>query len=293
MNNNATHLKNIGLHIGLPKTGTTSLQLNCFSRHPELAYFGQTNFRQNKAASNVLRALLGGGSGEYNALAKRAIDDAFFDKPALMISDEAMTMGQFMVRAKDWPINTNHARNAARAKALLGNAHVFIVLRNQVDWLISWHRQGLSNGKYVTHRFDEWLSYEMGDHISKLKELLNYADIYSSYCNAFGSDYVHIYCYESFSATTFGDLAANITAKLGVDPRYSKVSMGHRMHNATKQGYVRQTSLAEEVMETRFDEPSNSLRTDLLAYFRHDNKILFDRLRFEKIDDYLSSRQYC
>jgi hypothetical protein len=59
---------------------------------------------------------------------------------------EALTLGEFMLRATRWAVRSDHIATARRARAVLGDAQVLIVLRNQADWLESWHLQGLKSG---------------------------------------------------------------------------------------------------------------------------------------------------
>jgi len=151
-----------------------------------------------------------------------------------MISDEAMSMGQFMVRSSVWPIVTDHNKNAQRAKQLLGSAEIFIVLRNQVDWLTSWHLQGLYSQKYHTVQFDDWWNIEIKDSHPQLLKLLDYHALYRAYKQHFGKSHVHLFCFEQFSRTTFGELAAYMADSLSVNANLAKVSMGHRAHNVTK-----------------------------------------------------------
>ena len=49
----------VTLHVGLPKTGTTSLQMNLFLRHPQIAYVGKPLTRFSVAQAQVFEALMG------------------------------------------------------------------------------------------------------------------------------------------------------------------------------------------------------------------------------------------
>jgi hypothetical protein len=128
----------VGVQIGLPKTETTTLQKLFFARHPEVRYFGQTNFREDPDAETVLRALtLEQDANEAAGEARDIIANSLQARHSLVISDEAISLGEFMLRAKHWPIRSGHRATAERAHRILGDAHVLIVIRNQVDWLQS------------------------------------------------------------------------------------------------------------------------------------------------------------
>jgi hypothetical protein len=212
-------VRNLGsrilLHIGLPKTGTTSLQELVFSAHPEVRYFGQTNVWDDPDAKTVLKALLLGDEADL-AAARRILDEAAKSHPAIVISDEALTLGEFMLRATRWPVRSDHAATARRARALLGDAQVLIVLRNQADWIESWRLQGLKSGKYVETDYRAWLAQDLGAASEKLLRLLDYDMLYHAYCEAFGSRRVHVRLYEQYS-DRFQDLAAECAGLIGVD----------------------------------------------------------------------------
>jgi hypothetical protein len=203
------------LHIGLPKTGTTTLQELLFSAHPEIRYFGQTNVWDDPDAKTVLRALLLDNEVDL-AAARGILADAARDHRAIVISDEALTLGEFMLRATRWPVCSNHLATAQRARALLGDAQVLIVLRNQADWIQSWHLQGLKSGKYVETDYHAWLKRDLGVSAEKLLTLLDYDVLYEAYCNAFGPRQVHVRFYEQY-CDHFEDLAAECAELIHVD----------------------------------------------------------------------------
>lgn len=220
----------LGLHIGLPKTGTTSLQELVFARHPQLAYYGQTNLWDNPDAKSLLRALL--LDDEPADAARAALQRGFAERDAVMISDEALSMGEFMLRATRWPVHSDHARTAGRARALLGDAHVFLVLRNQADWLESWHRQGLKTGKYAETGFARWLERDLGSAAERLYELLRYDRLYEAWAGAFGPDRVHVSLYEE-QGPRFPDLAAMTVESLGADGQRARTLAAAEPRNVT------------------------------------------------------------
>jgi Sulfotransferase family len=203
------------LHIGLPKTGTTSLQELLFSAHPEIRYFGQTNLWYDPDAKTVLRALLLGDVTEM-AAARRILANTAQERPAIVISDEALTLGEFMLRATRWPVRSDHIATARRARAVLGDAQVLIVLRNQADWLESWHLQGLKSGKYVETDYRAWLNRDLGASAERLLALLDYDVLYEAYRKVFGPQQVHVRLYEQYR-DHFEDLAAECAALIYVD----------------------------------------------------------------------------
>jgi hypothetical protein len=203
------------LHIGLPKTGTTSLQELVFSVHSGIRYFGQTNVWSDAEAKTVLKALLLGDESDL-AAARTILGRASSDDPAIVISDEALTLGEFMLRSTRWPVRSDHVATARRARALIGQCQVLMVLRNQADWIESWHLQGLKSGKYVETDYRAWLERDLGPSAERLLALLDYDALYEAYCDAFGPQHVHVRLYEQY-CDHFEELAAECAALVDAD----------------------------------------------------------------------------
>jgi hypothetical protein len=227
----------ICLHIGLPKTGTTSLQELVFARHSGCRYFGQTNLWGNPAAKTVLRALL--LDDEPLTPAREAVESGLDDKGALVISDEALSLGQFMLRATRWPIMSDHKLTARRACNLLGKdrVNVLIVLRNQVDWLKSWHRQGLKTGKYVETNFQRWITRDLGPSAELLFKRINFNGLYDSWAEVFGPARVHVRLYEAYRES-FPELAANAAALLSIDENQARTLVQDPARNVTDKKFT-------------------------------------------------------
>lgn len=206
----------IVLHIGLPKTGTTSLQTLLFERHSGIRYFGQSNRWADQKAKQVLRALL---TDEPNRVqvALEHLSQAVDQGTPVVISDEAFTFGEFMLRAQTWPIDSTPETVAAHTRKILGKARILMVLRNQSDWLVSWHRQGLKTGKYTETKFESWLDRDLGSvRRDRLFELLDYNRLVAAYTDQFGDDNVDVRFYEDHR-DDFPQLAAEIAQTLGVN----------------------------------------------------------------------------
>jgi hypothetical protein len=223
------------VHIGLPKTGTTSLQDLFFAEHPQLAYLGQTNLWTHEDAKTVIKSILvedyyRGICGE-NAVSQ-VIDRLLENRDRLIISDEAFTLGEFMLRGPKWNLHSDHRAMAQRLRDVLGNVDIFIVLRNQADWLSSWHRQGLKTGKYVEIDFKQWLNKDIGPNRDHLYSLLDYDSLYQAYCEVFGPDRVHVYLYENYR-DRFELLAEQMAQVMGIDSSLASRSIAGAAKNVT------------------------------------------------------------
>lgn len=225
------------VHIGLPKTGTTSLQRNVFDRHPGVHYLGRSKGFSTDQAKLVLRAILDSREGPtLRPAAVDALHEIRDGTKALVISDEALSLGAFMSRAQLWEIPSDHRAIAERTRELLGDADIAIVLRNQLDWLISWHRQGLKSRRYTEPSIDDWLNGSFADRAEELYSLLDFEDLYASYTDVFGSDRVHVWLYESYR-DRFYDLAFEMASIGGFDPHQARELALARPENVTDSGY--------------------------------------------------------
>ena len=126
----------VAVHIGLPKTGTASLQRLVFARHPEIAYFGQSNIRTSDDTIRIMKALLVDNDHSHNEQVDdvtAVIDDALRQHRGVVISSELLSCGEFMRRASIWDITTDHLAIARRIRKFLGVVDIIVVLRNQAD----------------------------------------------------------------------------------------------------------------------------------------------------------------
>ena len=145
------------IHIGGNKTASTSLQRRLFAKHPGIQYLGE-----DCEGYTELRTIL-------DSLV--ADDDSHFN----FETAKELFSGRFNVRNKDATcvysnedIMTSFLPSvcAARLKALLPDAHVVMVIRNQLSVWPSWYANHGAYLKNVPRRywkqhvgFDEWLDY--------------------------------------------------------------------------------------------------------------------------------------
>jgi hypothetical protein len=300
-------MNRIFVHIGLPKTGTTSLQDLFFATHPQLAYLGQTNLWEDQNAKTIIKSLLvenfyqsiGGKQG-----VSKVIGQLLENNERLVISDEAFTFGEFMLRGPNWNLLSNHHDMANRIQKVLGNVEIFIVLRNQVDWLISWHRQGLKTGKYIETNFQRWLDKDIGRKRDHLYSLLDYDSLYNAYSGTFGRDRVHVYLYENYKGQ-FENLAEQMAQVMNIDPKHAIRSVTGAARNVTGENFQTPSATLKKLFrkqparailsiipgsikeaarrllsgEQKYLEVDEKDKADITNYFADSNRKLFKKIQ--------------
>jgi sulfotransferase family protein len=183
------------IHIGANKTGSTTLQRKLFPRAPGLLYLGEDCDRYQEHRE-TLDSLVWD-------------DDLYYRRDAAVRLFEAYRREAgdrtFVYSNEDIMRSRVPAQCARRLKTLLPDAHVLLVVRNQLSAVQSWYA---SHGAYLRNvprrywrryvSFDEWMDYcTMFPAYSPLAGFM-YHEIAGLYAGLFGRDRVHILLYEDF-----------------------------------------------------------------------------------------------
>ena len=201
------------LHIGLPKTGTTSLQGNLFSRHSGLAYVGKPLLHDDPEMRTSMRSLVEAPAREFDAAATaRQIQDRYGRNGTvpLLVSEEEFSTGTHRVRVEP-------AEIADRLAATFPGAHVLITIRRQEDVFQSLYSHLMNVGFMPPIRFHEWIRHERGlpDGQGRIR-LFDYERIHRTYSEQFGEDRVRVLLYEDLKADPAG-FVQEVCGFLGID----------------------------------------------------------------------------
>ena len=128
-------MSKIAIHVGLPKTATTTLQQKVFPAHPELVYLGtRANHPQ---FDQMMFALCSVDNADYDANKSSAVVDELLsgqrdDGKPVVVSYESIT-------------NQGHDRRvkAERLKALFPDARIVLTVRRPEDMVVSTYFQWL------------------------------------------------------------------------------------------------------------------------------------------------------
>lgn len=104
------------LHIGLPKTATTTLQLHGFRNHPDLDYAGThlPRILNRDPLFNLLSAYVMRGEGQVMDIRKRLIERVESSSCPLMISEENFIIGAFDGYPASHPFSQTRADKLSR-----------------------------------------------------------------------------------------------------------------------------------------------------------------------------------
>lgn len=194
---------NTVIHIGFPKTGTTTHQNHLFNKHSQILYLGKPY--KNESFQRLMHNLIKQESTVYRSSGlKDYLDTLEIDKQrekVLMVSDEIMVS---VSKVRDKGVVAQRLKDGFAAFA---PCKVLITLRNQLEIIKSTYISGCRlltkfsvpkkyRGRFVD--FEEWLefSYENLErsHIGNFI-YWNTVDYYS---RLFGKDYVLVLLFEEF-----------------------------------------------------------------------------------------------
>lgn len=202
------------LHIGLPKTGTTSLQGNLFSRHSQLAYVGKPLLHNDPDMHASMRPFVEAKDDGFDAVAAgRNIRDRFGkgDALPLLLSEEEFSTGTHRVRVEPSEI-------ARRLALAFPEARVLITIRRQEEVFQSLYCHLMNVGFMPPIHFREWIRHErsLPDGEGRIR-LFDYDRIHQTYSEFFGEERVRVLLYENLK-TDPGKFIETVCNLLGIDP---------------------------------------------------------------------------
>ncbi|MEC9368530.1 MAG: hypothetical protein VX871_07535 [Pseudomonadota bacterium] len=226
------------IHIGFPKTATTTLQDHLFGMHPGIMSVARPF--ADKRIGDLCTALAIGDDMEFDqAGLSAAVGRARSQARAVIIySDETV-------------VNTSIRSIAAkRLKALMPDAHVLAVLRSQTSSLASMYANSGRRlrpapepygGRHVN--FEEYLTFNFANPSRGFLQTLDYARILSVYEKLFGRERVHVLLFEEFISDPRA-FAGKLAKVLGLDPgEVARHLEGRHSHQRTAESVARYQAL--------------------------------------------------
>ena len=272
--------KELILHVGLPKTGTTTIQQALFACHPQVHYLGKIFKRSNKTEKLCL-----------DETTYQILENILWkiDKPLktdevrnLLETELLPTVSPERFLVGSWEALGNmstvrHTEMLKRAKSVFGGCRIMITLRNPINQIPSEYIQNL-RGNFVLRNKD-WLalnSYvdienwyrKREKHKGKAAPLLNYSDCVRASVEILGKENVGVFLFEDLQKNP-SEYYRSICEFMNVDAEVG-ISLAERehLHGRISQGqidYLRevQSSIVKRFLV--FFASNNSRRKEFMA----------------------------
>lgn len=199
-------MKKLIIHIGYPKTATTSLQFNLFTR---LMKEGKIEYLNHLRAGNkdqgdisvekILSSIMGiksniDYSDEVEIISK-------IDSPLSIISNESIS--HVSGKSLKASYRTGAFWNAKKIKKIFSpyfdSIEIIMTIRAQITIIPSYYTQeyfNIINDKPNFKDIGEWTQNNFGENIQDDNLMFNYKKMYSTYAKYFGEKNVHVLVYE-------------------------------------------------------------------------------------------------
>jgi hypothetical protein len=216
------------IHIGLPKTATTTLQREVFARHSAINYLGKPFVKKNghlvegssgRLSNHIIGNVWRQDSLTYNGVHNKLDLDTFMANmnlsntgKTIVVSEEGLSGGGFADRGLV----------ATRLKELFGPAKILITIRNQFTCLPSLHTHYYRKKLISMLQFERWLELVM--HSSNFSTMTQqwmlrqylYHDLLCLYQGVFGQANVKVMLYEQMGQD-LATFSREISDFMGID----------------------------------------------------------------------------
>jgi hypothetical protein len=214
-------VRDITIHIGLPKTGTTLLQTRVFPNHPQIAYLGRGGIcPEMDELLRVLRRSPTWDGGAARLVLQSVMSHMTAADRAIVVSHEGLSTHTRSV---------SPSLKAQRLHELFGRARVLLIVRRPQDMIESLYFQRLKRPWHRTFdlSFERWFErqWTQRDIVSCELQRLLFFSLATSYADVFGRDNVIVLPYELLQRDTDCFCAA-LAVELGVELGPLKKAIG-------------------------------------------------------------------
>lgn len=238
-------MKTLLVHIGYPKTATSSIQLNLLAdlhRSGEIEYLNHLNkevdFMGSFYCKNILHYIM---SGKYSAGFDLEIEKLRHLNASLsVISNENIS---FFCEDFSWAYSSGRAvENVQRLKEvfedLFDEVKIVMTLRNQLTMIPSFYTQqyfSIIGEEPKFKNYETWIKSNFGKDIPSNKLIFNYLEMYRAYTRFFNIDDIHVLLFEDFKNDK-EVIYTRLSILLGVSLNYVYDIMESRSQNISKKG---------------------------------------------------------
>lgn len=215
------------LHIGYPKTGTTTLQAHLFAKHPEVDYIGKyiPGFGyETPEIGHLINHIISANSMRLDREACRSLKRILDERrrssqaKAIIISTESF----LHVAGADFDILINRILEA------FAPCRIMVSIREQFDLLLSFYRTHGKYGQYIfVHKeqyedlsfpisLDRWMNINMLTIDRNVPGILYYGEVDRILQSKFGDEYFDFFLYEEMR-DNFESYVGSLSRFLGID----------------------------------------------------------------------------
>lgn len=217
------------LHIGLPKTATTTLQLHGFRDHPDLDYLGThlPRILNQDPLFNLLSAYVMRGEGQVMDIRKRLIARIESGSRPLMISEENFIIGAFDGYPASHPFSQTRAEKLSRLNDVIEG----------MDFLVL-----VSLRPFAASVFSAFVEYQEQWQQSNLSivETVKTGDAMGMYRTAELRKELHTLWSDKVVPIAFEHIVAGQVSIPGFSWQADKPVPNARQHNKTERGVLRE-----------------------------------------------------
>lgn len=242
--------KEIFIHIGYPKTGTTTLQRCLFSHHTQIDYLRSAGNNFNfiselfYARENAFKRMLPEIKAELETIKSKV------GKKKALYSEESLTSFSMFFRFNPAPyIHTLDPNSIARKlktafidSQVFNETKIIITIRRQDEIIKSIYAQvyNLVYRKFAqTRKFQNFIKYACDENKNGfILDAINYNDIILEYENIFGRDNVCVLVFEELEADP-DSYIKKLSSFIGIDSKEALklISKQHMNKRSTSTGY--------------------------------------------------------
>ena len=273
-------MKNLYIHIGFPRTGTTTLQLHLFPNHPQINYLGRTPRIQPKIALIDLICTLNDNDFDdrYKELSKMCSDYTLDDDKTNILSHEFI-ISYAMHYNNGLDKNNNLYRTLKRLdnlfKELNINIEFFCSIRSQASIIPSFYvatsPELKRSMKYDSEDLINSLKYNKMDNF-KISNLLNgykYWELNKNFDITFeGKKKLKFFIYEEYE----NKLPTLLSKYLGIDENITKKLVRGEIENSSKV-VLHEHPLINSKLKIIFNKILKNLSSPKSLFDRFDKKI--------------------